>query len=242
MSLKASLPAPNGSSSSTITATLRSLYPRAARALLHRDFSLTHSLITDAFAILPSPSKLDTLPDVLDAQRRKWDILHITLDTTVYTSPGTNFPAALKELRQLTTQVLLRDLHFRSTKLFTPVYPEDVVNGDARLKDMPPNPSYVPAQILSALVFASLKLECPEVGRGMIEDWLARRDQVEHIFADREGYAKVLEVYTLHVLPRLQEWEFAKDFLKWETESDEGARQVFLIFIINLFGINADIC
>src|ERR1700722_8923208 len=70
---------------STTAATLRSMYNRAARAFLHRDVAQIHSLLTSAFAILQPPASYRS--DSLVTHRRKWDILRITLETTIYASP-----------------------------------------------------------------------------------------------------------------------------------------------------------
>ena len=59
----------------------------------------------------------------------------------------------------------------------------------------------------------------------MIEDWLAKHGQ-EIDAGDPKGYAKVLELYCLHVLPRLQDWEYAEDFLTYERELLPDVRQV----------------
>lgn len=250
MSLRPLEPPQQRSSSSpnTTAATLRSLYPRAARALLHRDIALTQHLISLAFAIIQPPSPSKPLPDSLDTQRRKWDILRITFDTTFYASPpppSVTLPDTLRSQTLLSPQSLVSNLHERSVKLFTPYSPQhtskQAPNGYQITDKSPiPNSAYLPAQILSALVFASLKLDCPDVGRGMIEDWLARRYQVPHIQNDIEGYVKSLEVYCLHVLPRLGEWEYAKDFLKWEIELDGNVKQVRCFLRINLLSIEND--
>ncbi len=65
--------------------TLRPHYTRAVRAFLHRDIVLTHTLLTSAFALITPP--LTSSPDSLAERRRKWDVLRITLDVTVYTAP-----------------------------------------------------------------------------------------------------------------------------------------------------------
>lgn len=76
----------------------------------------------------------------------------------------------------------------------------------------------------------------------MIEEWLARRPiqraaspnfpatgnalrNGKRIAGD-DGYAKVVDVYCLHVLPRLGDWEYALEFLKYETELPEEKRSV----------------
>jgi hypothetical protein len=58
----------------------------------------------------------------------------------------------------------------------------------------------------------------------MIEDWLARRGQADE--EDTEGYEKVLEMYSLHVLPRLRQWEYAEEFLEYESELQPERREV----------------
>ncbi|KAI0635605.1 hypothetical protein C8Q77DRAFT_1052832 [Trametes polyzona] len=219
LSLKAASGSQSTSTSST-AATLRSLYPRAARAFLQRDVALTHSLLTSAFAILGSPASVASVNDALASQRRKWDILRVTFETTLYSSPPSahepeHLPPALRANLMLSAEPFLAALHNRSLLLFTPA-------------DSPQKPSsaFLPAQILVTLVLASLKLDCNDVGRSMIEDWLTKHGQ-EDVPADPKGYAKVLELYCLHVLPRLQDWEYAEDFLTYERELPSDVRQQY---------------
>ncbi|RPD68443.1 hypothetical protein L226DRAFT_563909 [Lentinus tigrinus ALCF2SS1-7] len=219
ISLKA-MSSPQSSSLSSAAATLRSLYPRAARAFLQRDVSLTHSLLTSAFSLIHPPASLATLNDALASQRRKWEILRITFETTLYASPPSQapetLPPALRANLMLTPEPLMTTLHSRSLHLFTPVdSPQKATS------------AFLPGQILVTLVLASLKLDCPEVGRGMIEDWLARHGQ-ETDAGDPTVYAKVLELYCLHVLPRLQDWEYAEDFLTYERQLSPDMRQHFI--------------
>lgn len=204
---------------SSTAATLRSLYPRAAKAFLQRDIALTHSLLTSAFALLVPP--LYAGEDELSVHRRKWDILRITLETTVYASPPPSadpkaFPAALRANQMLSSQSLITSLHDRSLQLFTPNNPPTR-----------PSPFFIPHQILVTLVLASVKLGCPEVGKSMIEDWLARKNpDVLSSDEGRLGYIKILELYCLHILPRLEEWEYAQDFLQYERELEPEMRAV----------------
>lgn len=208
----------NGSASSRSTAaTLRSLYPRAATAFLHRNVALAHSLLTSAFALLHPPDS--TVDDGLTTHRKKWDILRITFETTVYASPPETqvpeaFPASLRANLMLSPQSLIMSLHTRSLELFTP-----------SLHAQKPNAAFLPIPLLVTLILASIKLECPEVGRGIIEDWLARRNPSTST-EDSNGYFKILELYCLQVLPRLHEWEYASDFLRYERELSQGTRDV----------------
>lgn len=207
------------STSSASLATLRSLYPRAAKAFLQRDVSLTYSLLSSAFSILsPPPSITD---DGLSDQRRKWDILRVTFETTVYSSPPQTedpeaFPPSLRANQMLSPQQLVSMLHNRSLQLFTPT-----------LVTQKATSTFLPASILVTLVSASLKLDCADVGRGMIEDWLARR--VPGSSAENStGYAKIIEMYCLQVLPRLEEWDYAADFVQYERELPQSIRDHFL--------------
>ncbi|KDN50528.1 hypothetical protein RSAG8_01026, partial [Rhizoctonia solani AG-8 WAC10335] len=70
----------------------------------------------------------------------------------------------------------------------------------------------------------------------MVDDWLANRDPLgpgseadarKGIKAEeeREGYEKTVEVYCLHVLPRLNGWDYAKDFLDSEMEMRPSKRE-----------------
>jgi hypothetical protein len=227
---------------------LKSTYSDAARAFLHHKIEEAQVLVEDAFEILHSPASQET--DQLATYRRKWDILRITLETTLYTTPVSGSAAKLSrsiangsssgaiprspssprskspldDPLLLSPPSLLGTIHTRSLKLFTPALER-------------PNSRFLPAAVLVALVLASLKLDCPQVGRGMVDDWLTNRDSLglgseanarkgTKAEDEREGYEKVVEVYCLHVLPRLSEWEYAKEFLDSELEMRPSKREV----------------
>ena len=202
----------------TTGATLRSLYNRAARAFLHRDVPQTHSLLTSAFAIIQPPSSY--VSDSLATQRRKWDILRITLETTIYTSPSDEdvIPPSLHDSLTLSSQFLINMMHQRSLVLFTPTAHSQ------------PTSAFLPSKVLITLVLSSMKLDCSEVGRFMIEDWLARRGQFDDSLEDGEGYEKVLDIYSLHVLPRLEQWDYAREFLQYENQLPLERRKVGCLY------------
>jgi hypothetical protein len=193
-------------------ATLRPLYTRAARAFLHRDVVLTHSLLASAFALLTPPST--SIPDTISEHRRKWDVLRITLEVTVYSAPPADtasIPVTLRSNALLSGAALLATLHSRSIRLFAPA-------------DNPtPNPAFLPAQVLVTLALSSAKVGCPAAGRGIIEEWLACRLPAA---VPEDGYEKVLEVYCLSILPALGEWAYARQFLQYETELPVQRREV----------------
>ncbi|KAG2045168.1 hypothetical protein BDR03DRAFT_938073, partial [Suillus americanus] len=63
----------------------------------------------------------------------------------------------------------------------------------------------------------------------MTEDWLSKRGQYDFVPSTGEPYHKVLELYCLHVLPRLGEWEYVKEFLSYENElSSDEKRELHL--------------
>lgn len=208
--------------SKSAVATLRSLYPRAARAFLQRDVTLTQSLLLSAFSNLQPP--VSSILDPLSSHRRKWDILRITLETTLYTAalPKQTLPESLQSVLLLSPTSLVTTMHARSLQLFTPA-----VWGK-------PNAESLPSQILVALVLASVKLDCVQVGREMIENWLSCRNrsgydtfkEEKQANEDTEGYEKVLEMYCLHVLPRLDDWDYAREFLRYESDLPPSRRTV----------------
>ncbi|KAG1737752.1 hypothetical protein EDB19DRAFT_1985045 [Suillus lakei] len=198
--------------------TLQSLYNRAARAFLHRDVAVTFTLLNAAFTLLLPP--LAPSPEPLDAHRRKWDILRITLETTVFSSVPdlATLPQPLRESLLLSPQSFISTLYARSLTLFTP-------------SSLPRKPSsaFLPHQILIALVASSLKVDCPDFGREITEDWLSKRGQYDFIPSTGEPYHKVLELYCLHVLPRLGEWEYVREYLSYENElPSDKRRELFL--------------
>jgi hypothetical protein len=197
-------------------ATLRPLYVRAARAFLHRDIVLTHSLLTSAFALITPP--LTGAPDSLSEHRRKWDILRITVDVTVYATPPADvalIPAALRSNALLSGAAFLTSLHSRSIRLFAP-------------RDGPtPNPAFLPSSVILTLALSSAKIGYPAAGRCIVEEWLACRPPID-VSIDI-GYEKVLDVYCLTILPALGEWTYAKQFLAYETELPVQNREVIYI-------------
>lgn len=213
------------SSPSTTTATLRTLYNRAAHAFLHRDIPLTHSLIESAFAVIHPPT---VLPDDLIDHRRKWDILRITLESTVYSSPPSrpeDLPDSLRRNLIESPPSLITALYARSLALFTPL--SGVVQK--------PTAAYLPSQVLITLVYASLRIDGLDAGRAIIEDWLSGRDSslpavdpsVAPEDTKKSGYEKVLELYCLQILPKLEQWDYAREFLEYEGELSHVSRENF---------------
>ena len=51
---------------------------------------------------------------------------------------------------------------------------------------------------------------------------------------DLNSRIKIIELYTLHVLPRSEEWQYAKDFISMSEVLDEERREVFLLTLQSL--------
>lgn len=206
------LKASSESTPSPADATLQSLYGRATQAFLYRDFVLAATLLASAFAMLQPPSA--PVPDVYDSHRRKWDILRITLESTVYASPPDRATLPVT-LRDLSPQSFVATSHVRSLALFTP-------------SSLPrtPTSAFLPHQVLITHIASSIKVNCPTAGRRIIEDWLSNRAQYDIPPSTGEPYEKVLELYCLHILPRLGEWDYAKEFLTYEVELPPSKRMV----------------
>jgi len=117
----------------------------------------------------------------------------------------------------LSSHILINTLYERSLVLFTPTSQKT-------------SSAFLPSQVLITLVLSSMKLDCPEVGRLIIEDWLGKRGQLDESAENGEGYEKVLDMYCLHVLPRLEEWDYAKEFLQYERELPQERRTVSYLF------------
>ncbi|KAF9643760.1 hypothetical protein BDM02DRAFT_3067612, partial [Thelephora ganbajun] len=218
---------PSSNSPTSTEATLRSLYARAAKSFLTRDTPQTHALIISAFQLIPPPPS--TITDAhrqLCVWRRKWDILRLTLETTVYFTPPSEveeLPSSIRANLMLSPQSLLASLHTRSLKLFTPkLEGSDGDTGSQRSLSS----RYLPPEVIVTLVLASMKLNAPEVGKGMVEDWLSVRGDPEGVLERDDGYEKIIELYCLHLLPRLEEWDLAAEFLQYEGELDVAKKQV----------------
>lgn len=220
---------PSSSSTASTELTLRSLYSRAAKSFLNRDIPQTHALIASALQFIPPPRSTITDADCqLNVWRRKWDILRLTLETTVYSSPPSEaeeLPPSIRANLMLSPQSLLASLHTRSLKLFTPKSWD--FDGEAGSQKSLSS-RYLPSQVVVTLILASMKLNAPEVGKGMVEDWLSVRGDPEVVAEGGDGYEKIIELYCLHLLPRLDEWDLATEFLQYEGELDVVKKQVRL--------------
>jgi hypothetical protein len=196
---------------------LDTLYNRAAKAFLHRNLILAHSLVASAFGSLQAPSFNPS--DRQCTLRRKWDILRITLETTLYTTPQSDqasLPSEIQARLAAPPEAIAHASIDRSLNLFTP----------ALAPGLKPDAGYLPAPVLVTLALSCLKMHCPDVGRVAIENWLARRGQVEGVSEDDEGYEKVIETYCLRILPRLEQWDYSLEFLEYENEMPEESRKV----------------
>ena len=214
-------------------AALQSLYNRATRAFVLRDIALTYSLLQSGFALLNPPT---VVPDSLSDHRRKWDILRITFESTVYTSPPLStesLPETLRANLMESPQTLATSIYSRSLALFTP--------SSEDLSKTALNAAYLPYQVISTVVYCTLKIDAPDVGRVVIEDWLALRDSFYSLEPSekQEGgfYYKILELYTLHILPKLEQWDYAKEFLEYESELTSQRREVGFVsdLLIGIF-------
>jgi len=140
----------------------------------------------------------------------------------VYISPPPSteiLPESLRTLLSDSPQSLAASIYNRSLALFTPSV------GNAQKGVL--NAAYLPIQVLTTLIYCSLKLDASDVGRIMVEDWLARREpQYSLDGPEADGYVKVLDLYCLHILPRLEQWEYAKEFLEYESEMPSHKRAV----------------
>ena len=194
--------------------TLRALYTRATHSFVQRDLAQTLSLVDQAFNVLSSPPSQSSLADGLSSHRRKWDILRITLATTLYSSTTSkSFKNETKEL-QLPPHDFVQSLRTRSLRLFTPQSLSE------------PSARYVPPQVILLLAVSALKFDVTTLAREIIEDWLTKRSQDDGL-EDAGAYEKIIEVYCLHVLARLSVWEDAREFMRYEGELPLEAKQVW---------------
>ena len=56
----------------------------------------------------------------------------------------------------------------------------------------------------------------------------AKRNDGTNTPRDLTSRVKIVELYTLHVLPRNEEWDYAQDFIKMSDTLDEDTRDIFL--------------
>ncbi|KAG7451305.1 uncharacterized protein BT62DRAFT_1071880 [Guyanagaster necrorhizus] len=204
--------------SSSLSTTLNTLIDRAGRAFVNHDLQLSQSLVDSAFTLLYPPL---SLPDALNDNRKTWDIFRITLEAHVYASPpaAEDVPEHLKEIMLQSPHALMTRMYQRSLTLFTPA------SGSSKSVAMA-NVVYIPPSVINTLVYASLKVNCSDVGRVIIEEWLAHRHgRLSTIHTHYDAYKKILAIYCLQILPALEQWDYAKEFLDYESELSPRSRE-----------------
>ena len=142
----------------------------------------THVLITSAFQLIPpTPPIIADQDRKLNVWRMKWDILRLTSETTVYSTPPADaeeLPPSIRVNLMHSPKSLLASLHIRSLKLFTPKTEGSGGAGPQRTL----RSRYLLPQVVVTPVLATIKLNAPEVGKWMVEDWLAGRGDPEDGF------------------------------------------------------------
>jgi hypothetical protein len=189
-------------SESSACAQLRADYQLAAGAFLRKDFARTHALVHAALARIPPGAGADAYA----VHRRQWAVLRNTLLATVHGAGDKDLPPALRDAAALPGPALAEEMRTACAHLFA---------------------GRPPAPVAHTLAVAALRLGAPGAARDAVEAWLAHRAD-----EDGEGSAKLVEVYVLHVLPRLGEWEYAHEFLAYEREMPAERREVGALCLV----------
>ena len=212
------------------SAALKDLYTPATRAFTEdRDFVKVQQNIDVALEILAQHPVPHAGPDDFATHRRKWDMLHVTLHTTVYLQPAANFRTTklvshkrFGELRQLIPAALVHRMHDRSVQLFTP-------HSDK------PDTAYLPVQVVTNLVTAAVRLRCIDDGRAIAETWMRANGITdpsdEHTLAVAQNLAgteldKLAVSYVSWVLTPLADWQAAETFLRTNQVVSQSMRKV----------------
>lgn len=80
--------------------------------------------------------------------------------------------------------------------------------------------SEFPAGVLTTLLLAAMKRGMTASARAVADDWFSRSDP------NVEGYERAVEVYALHLLPRLEAWGKAEEFLNERNGIAQSSREV----------------
>lgn len=83
---------------------------------------------------------------------------------------------------------------------------------------------------------SSLKLDEVRVGKEWVEEWLVSRrpssdpepTETPDGILPMTSYERIVDVYLLHILPRLGLWDDAFEFLKYEAEMRPEVKEVRL--------------
>ncbi|KAG9293350.1 hypothetical protein G9A89_007596 [Geosiphon pyriformis] len=97
----------------------------------------------------------------------------------------------------------------------------------------------VDGEVVVACVLLCLGQQFPDIARMIIETWLYSLPETALLQLDiastnnikddalLKNYEKIVELYVLHVLPKLKDWDYAKNFLRDNIRIDQSRKKAY---------------
>ncbi|CAG8487367.1 9788_t:CDS:2, partial [Cetraspora pellucida] len=184
-------------------------YQEARNAFFLRDYDSSYSSCEAAISKLPSLPLVSECPSTRIIQMKVWN-LYINL-----------IAALLAERKQIVTKdtEIIKFLEKQPDLICNEVYNRVVTNGyDNEDGD-------IPGEVIIAWWIA----------RRIIEDWLANTPIIDlRNDSTLKPYEKIVELYVLHVLPKMKEWNAANNFLSENIIINNTCKQAYERALVKL--------
>nr|CAG8617368.1 3481_t:CDS:2 [Entrophospora candida] len=206
------------------------LYKKATEAFLLRDYDIAYSLSTEAIVSL---NKLLTFTSTNTNNDST-----ITIATAANNNQGNNalkkriwclYVNLIASLLSEKSPVNTNDLYLiRFLKLPSEIVAEEIWN-KVIVEGFDNEEGQVPGEIVISCVILCLNKQIPKIARMIIEQWLIsipdtltqkpiqmpinETTENHNAVEDLKNYEQIIEIYILNVLPKLNDWDYAKSFL-----------------------------
>ncbi|CAG8503892.1 14250_t:CDS:2 [Acaulospora morrowiae] len=203
--------------------TLTSLYKETTQAFLLRNYDSAYSLCMSSISKLAEFPPVTVSPSTKIIQIKIW-CLYINLIAALLAEKP---PIATKD------HEIKRLLERPSEKICEEVYTKIVTTGFNN------EDGEIPGEIIIACTLLCLHQNCPKFACQVIEDWYCSlpKSTIVHLNQDDsmlKCYEKVVQLYVLHVLPKLKEWDKASSFLAVDQIIDKEHKKVYEQSLIKL--------
>ncbi|KAF0415327.1 peroxin 26 [Gigaspora margarita] len=191
-------------------------YQEARNAFFLRDYDSAYSSCEATISKLPSLPLVTECPSTRIIQVKVWN-LYVNLIAALLTERKqiVTKEIEISNLLEKQPEVICREVYNRVVKVGY-----DNEDGD------------VPGEVIIACVLLCLNQKCYKIARSIIEDWMANIDSRNDSML--KPYEKIVELYILHVLPKMKDWNAANEFLSKNLIIDNNCKQTYERALVKL--------
>ncbi|CAG8526807.1 4271_t:CDS:2 [Ambispora leptoticha] len=195
------------------------LYQKAAEALILRQYDIVHMNCLSAFTELSLIPHTDNLSPTLTTLRKKVWALYVTFVASILAEGS-----RINPIHPETKRLLERPVSKVVEEVWDRVCEEGYYDEEG----------YVDGEVIIAW------WQLPKIAKDIIESWMFSIPemvllQLDHASTNRikdddpllKTYEQIVELYVLHVLPRLKDWNYARSFLNDNNRIDEDRKKEY---------------